>query len=250
MLSNLVFKPLLVSVFLLSFVLHADTNKEWEGQYVGFSLGYNKTEADFNTEIQSTTYFTNDTAQMNPILSKDLDENNLSGTIMWGINKQNQNLVYGLEADLSFSNYDKKSDTGNVIYASSPANTFRAQNEIKSNWLISLRPRIGYATKKSLFFISAGPALTYIDYTFRFEDTFSSLREKYHKKSWKLGIGASVGYEHILNNDWRIKMEYSYYTFNNIIDKKHQLKNDVNDGFNHNMDLKTNSFRIGFVKKF
>lgn len=253
MLLKSTYKLLLLSALFLPFcVVQAGTCEEWEGLYAGFSLGYNKTEADLDSEVQNTTYFTSpqDAPQMNPLLSEDIDEDNLSGSILLGINKQNKRLVYGLEMDLTFSNYEEKNDTGNIFYLSQPAHTFRIENELESNWLMSIRPRIGYATKKSLFFLSAGPVLTHIDYTFKFEETFNNDRDDFSEKDWEWGWSGSVGYEHILNNNWRLKVEYLYYRFNDIVDAKSQLATNTGDGFIHDMDLEINSFRIGFVKKF
>jgi outer membrane immunogenic protein len=229
----------------------AEANKEWEGPYIGFLLGYGNTKADLGTKVQQTTYFNlQDAQQMNkPILSKNLDDNDLNASITVGYNKQNKNLVYGLEADITFSNYHEKNDTGNIAYTSLPGRKFRVQNELKNDWLISITPRIGYATKKSLFFLSAGPALTHIDYKFKFEDERPE-NSGFSKKDWKFGWTGSIGYEHILNNNWILKMEYSYSKFNDIIDAKSQLSTTPADGFNHQMDLEINNFQIGFVKKF
>lgn len=244
-------KILLVATVLAPILIQASEIKKWEGQYLGFSLGINKTTADFNTKVQNTTYFISpeDSPQMDPILSRDLEENTLDGTITWGYNKQNKNLVYGIEADLTFSNYNEKANTGNITYLSAPA-TFKREHELKSNWLISLRPKIAYVKNDSMFFISAGPALAHIDYKFKFKETYKDDSDSFSDKSWKLGWSGSIGYEHILNNDWNLRMAYQYYNFNNVIDEKSQLSVNLADGFKHNMDLEINSFKIGFIKRF
>lgn len=250
MILKLILKQTLLVAFSFC-MIHAETNKQWEGPYIGFSLGYGKTKADFNSEGQQTTYFNAiDSEQMNePILSKNLDDNNLNGSLSLGFNNQNKNLVYGLEANISFLNYDEQNDTGYITYNSLPGRKFQVENELKNNWLISLAPRIGYANQNSLFFLSAGLAFTHIDYKFDFNDELPE-ESSFREKGWKQGWTGSIGYEHILSNGWNLKMEYSYSKFNDVIDGKSQLGTNSSDGFNHQMDLEINNFKIGFIKKF
>lgn len=244
-------KNILFILFLSYSFLNANSNKEWEGQYFGFAIGQGKIKTNSSITLQENGYFIDqDPGQLNPLASKDLTDSNAISSIIWGYNKQNQNFVYGVETDISFSNFRDENDTGNINYITMPAATFRIQSKIKSKYLISIRPRIGYATNKSLFTISAGPALTKIDYNFNFSDTHSPEYSSLNEQNWALGLSGSIGYEYLLSNDWRLKMDYLYYKFNSVVNKKSQLSNTPADGFNHDIDFEVNTFRIGFIKKF
>lgn len=243
-------KNILFVLFLSYSFLNANSNKEWEGQYLGFALGQGKAKANLNTILRENSYFNaQDLAQLNPLTSKNLTDSNVVGSIIWGYNKQNKSFVYGIETDFSFSNFKDTNNTGNRLYNSN-GDIFKIQSEIKSNYVLSIRPKVGYATKKSLFTISAGPALTQIDYNFKFNDSTGPNTDSLNEKKWALGLSGSIGYEYLLNNNWRLKLDYLYYKFNDVINKKSQLSNNPTDGFNHNIDFEVNTFRIGFVKKF
>lgn len=249
MLSNI--KNILFVLFLSYSFLNANSNKEWQGQYIGFAIGQGEIKTNSSITVQEKGYFVNeDPEQLNPLASENLTDSSAIGSIIWGYNRQNQNFVYGLESDISLSDFNDKNNTGNINYITMPASTFNIQSEIKSKYLISIRPRIGYATNKSLFTISAGPALTKVDYRFNFSDTNTPEYSSINEQKWALGLSAGIGYEYLLSKDWRIKMDYLYYKFNNVINKKSQLSNTSADGFNHNIDFEINTFRIGFIKKF
>ena len=116
-------------------------------------------------------FITTDPGQTDPEGSRDLEEGNIFGSLFWGMNSQLDNIVFGIEADLTVDSFDKKHDSGNITYITMPAATFAIQSRVSSEWMASIRPRLGYAFDKSLVCVSSGPALSLFDYRFKFTDT-------------------------------------------------------------------------------
>ncbi|MTI63386.1 outer membrane beta-barrel protein [Methylophaga sp.] len=241
-------------VFVLSFSSHpafAENQQVsyWQGGYAGFSLGAERSEADPTAEVKSQGYFTGDDfALVNPRASDDIEDNHAQGQLFWGYNHQSGNLVYGLEADLSFSDFKEKNAAGPVEYNTAPGDTFNVTTRVESDWAVNLKARLGYAHKKSLFYIAAGPSLRKFEYDFLFTDTFQPQRVNEDQDKWKLGWTASAGIEHRLMADWTVRLEYRYSAYNNVFDSDSTTLDYPNDGFEHELDLRSNSITLGISR--
>lgn len=229
----------------------AGSSPTWTGPYVGVAVGVSQGRADPTSRTKGNGYFiTTDPGQVDPQGSRNILENNLNGSLLLGYNHQAGHAVFGIEADLLLTDYNKTTRSGDINYFTVPAETFSVTTEVRSNWQVSLRPRIGYAREKSLFYVSAGPALTGFKYNFTFTDTngpeFSSIRENKVKLGWTFGLG----YEHKFLDGWSLKAEYLYSDFRSIIDESSSLRTVPADGFDNEVDYTTNNFRIALIKRF
>lgn len=227
------------------------SSSTWDGLYMGITVGASKGKANPTVHAKETTYFTlTDDDQIDPEASHNMDATNVAGSLFFGLNHQINNIVIGLEADVSLTDYNEKYSSGDITYITAPADTFSLSTKVKSNWAFSLRPRLGYAFKKSLLYISGGASMRKFEYDFTFSDTFL-LGEYVHmnKNKWKIGWIAGVGYEYKIYDNWSLRAEYFYSSYEDIIDTESDLRN-YSDGFTHKLDFTEHNFRIGLSIQF
>ncbi|XPV76036.1 MAG: outer membrane protein [Desulfovibrio sp.] len=222
----------------------------WDKPYAGIALGYAFGKADPTVNTQSNAYFNaQDIRQLDPLGSRDLEAENFTGTLFGGFNHQIDNFVIGLEGDFTLGNFDKEYDTGDIEYASLPGRNFNIESKVSSYWMASIRPRVGYSFDNSLISLSAGPALSEFEYTWKFRDGLPESNEL-SKNNVKLGWAAGISYEQIISDGWGLKFDFLHYDFDNIVDASSSLSANPTDGFNHHLDYQTNEIRLGVFKTF
>lgn len=253
--KNMIAATVFAALFATSQAYAGDeSSTTWNGQYAGFAAGASYGTADPNVHTRGSNYFIGtDASQLDPPASHTLKKTNASGSLYWGINRQAGNTVYGLEADLSLDSFDKQYGSGNMAALTLPGTTFAVTNRVKSDWSISLRPRLGYASDRSLFYISAGPSLRRFTYDFTYSDTtVFNTRISLSNRKWKLGWTAGAGYEFKLQDGWSLRGEYLYSFYRNIINTQSTLVTTfpTTDGFSHKLNFQEQKFRIGISKSF
>ena len=244
-----------VTALLLSGSVVAETvdssSSTWIGQYIGFTGGYSRGAADPTANAKANGYFiTTDPGQLDPVASHDIKAGNVSGTVFWGVNRQLDNILYGVEIDLYLTDYNERYRSGNITYLTQPAHTFEINSRVKSNIALSLRPRLGYITGDSLFYLSLGPVLRHFEYNFKFTDTFASEYADKSDEQWSLGWAAGLGFEQQLKGAWSLKVEYLHSSYDDIVDIESSLRTVPADGFKHSLEFKEQSFRVGFYRRF
>ena len=232
--------------------LAADSHEDWRGIYAGASLGLSKNDADLGVTTQYTqNYFVNqDHGQIKSAGTHAFKPTDLNGSVFAGNNWQSGNWVYGLEASVTFENFDEERNTPYTTYISAPAQSFRMDTSVVSYWNAKLQPRLGYAQKRSLFYVEAGPALTQIQYDLTFQD--KAVNNEYTHIStndFALGWSAGFGLEHKLKDNWSIKSGLSFTSFDNAVRANSNLKNYA-DGLKHDLDYSIINFQVGLVKRF
>jgi outer membrane immunogenic protein len=227
----------------------------WNGPYAGLALGVSRGQADVSGQALINGYFVaGDPEQLDPILSRDIDETSINGSLLAGLNHQFDNLVLGVEADLSLNSFDEGYSLTEIPYQTVPTDNFSTSTRIKSDWAGSLRARLGYARDSTLLYISGGPALARFDVDFSYSDRafggpkFLRAREKAVKLGWTAGLGL----EQRIDGDWSLKGEYLYSNFNNIFKETSTLTSlsNGNGDFSHDIDFETHNFRIAIVRHF
>ena len=151
------------------------------------------------------------------IIPANLGSGSTSGFIgggQLGYNWQQDNIVYGLEADLNYLDISKSySSTGTTnAYIGYFTNTSQSKSSI--NWLSTVRGRAGYAVDKALFYVTAGLAFgdtksssssigTDNNTTF---DVFSG-----SKSSVRFGGVIGAGAEYALSDKLSARLEAEYF---------------------------------------
>ena len=90
------------------------------------------------------------------------------------------------------------------------SNGFTVNSSVSSDWLITLRPRVGFAANNWLVYVTGGLAVANLKSNFSFTDTFAGATESASISKTKAGWTVGVGTEYALMNGWSVKAEYLY----------------------------------------
>lgn len=225
---------------------------DWSGGYVGAHVGYGWGK-------------TRDIDHPRPADSPEKELRGALGGIQAGYNWQfGNNIVFGAEADITFSGVKKNWD-GSVISASS---TYYTKDEIGTNGTI--RARLGYAVDRFMPYVTGGVALANLKHTLGCWDkaqasfppawTPSSSCDsratapgkgpfEISKSKNVVGYTIGAGAEYAVDNNWSIKAEYLYKDFGSnkvtIVDPNFPTFHSV-----RNFKTSSNEVRIGVNYKF
>lgn len=136
----------------------------WQGFYAGANLGY----------------------EWGTVSGASPEPSGIAGGIQGGYNWQQNQLVYGLEADLGLTSAD---------------DTF-APYKFSNPWFGTVRGRVGYAFDKVLAYATGGLAFGDLVAT----TTATGVDETKTEIGWTVGLGAEYGF----NANWSAKVEYLY----------------------------------------
>lgn len=106
---------------------------------------------------------------------------------------------------------DSQRQTG--AYNSSPTKTFSISQSFHTDWLATVRPRVGVTFDRLMVYGTGGVALTRFKYDEEFQDTFNPALASASLSQTRLGWTAGGGAEFLLREHWSIKGEYLYADF-------------------------------------
>lgn len=222
----------------------------WRGFYLGANAGYGFGRADNGLNINdgelTNCHFCDNVFVGGPTVdhlvaqdagSPRLKPHGFSGGIQLGYNWQVAHWVYGAEADFGVFRQHGTEDTSFVL----PGNTALAggggvcgvtgpetcignfATKLRTEWLLTVRPRLGYAAGDTLVYGTAGLAVMRLKYEQTYSDNIT-----YPLVAGSTGAGGYVqttssavragwviggGFERALRDHWSIKVEYLYLRF-------------------------------------
>lgn len=238
-----------MSVFVLvSGVTHAaGTQSAWSGFHVGISAGKHVTK-DRKVDISGSSVITNSQPSAVPYsLSLDLDKT--FGGLLGGYNWQSGAMVYGLEADYTFSEF--KDDTIHSPPGGFVVTTVSAS--VKN--LITLRGRIGYTPSNQwLFAFAGGLAAAKVKVSHNVDEFSGTGRQFYasdseYKLGWVLGLQANYA----VTRNLLIRHDYSYYDLGSSGDNRgYQTQPSSITDFADYSSIKINGslYRLSIIYKF
>lgn len=165
---------------------------KWSGFYIGaqFGGGLQLTEQTFTS----------------PTL---LDDNNYMGSGVMaggqlGFNYQSGPLVWGVEADLAWANFDGKDN----CVAGSPVSLLNCRT--KADFIGTAAVRLGAVVDRALIFVKGGAAVAHVKHEARFfAAPFAGAAADNTRWGWMFGTGL----EYALFSNWSAKVEYNYLDF-------------------------------------
>ena len=183
-----------------------------------------------------------------------VNSNGFTGGGQAGYNLQTGNIVWGVEVDFNYFGLTG-STSGSAVYPCCAPTTFTVNSSVKTDWLLTARPRIGYASGNWLFYATGGLAVTNLKGSFTFTDTFAAAAESASFNTTKVGWTAGAGVEVGLGGNWTAKAEYLYVDFGSVSVSSSNLVAPAGtawpmNGFTHNADLKANIVRAGLNYRF
>jgi outer membrane immunogenic protein len=179
----------------------------WSGFYAGLNAGAVFSQSSF--DLTASPFF----AAAAPFLSADgttrFNRTGFTGGAQAGYNWQSGAFVYGVEADI---NYTDVKSSGSVTRASLPflAAGSTISESSRSSWLITLRPRVGVTSGNALFYLTGGLAIA--DYSFSQGAVIPNCLCGVTGTVSKAKVGWTVGggIEYAVTPAWSVKGEYLY----------------------------------------
>jgi outer membrane immunogenic protein len=189
----------------------------WTGCYGGANGGGASAGSDFATTLHSGTYLSNpvDLAAVGYVGSGSANSSGVIGGVQAGCNLQSGNsgnFVYGLEADWAY--FDAKA-TFTPAGTLTTANAFTITNSLKTDWLATVRPRLGIAAGSSVIYITGGGAFAEARYSQAYLDTAPAIGSAAASRTvtgWTVG----AGFETTWTEHWTGKVEYLFAKFSSV----------------------------------
>lgn len=219
---------------------------DFSGGYFGLNAGGAWGDSDVATTVAAGTYFAGSSVtQINADGVENFRPNGWTGGAQVGYNWQNGSTVFGIEADIGALNLSESSVT-TTNYSCCVGSAYTLTQSVDTDWMGTVRGRLGVANGAALFYVTGGLAVTELKYGVNFTDTFAAatltggdISET--KYGWTAGVGAEWAM-----GPGRLKLEYLYADFGDV-----SSTSTVNGGVNsapgaHSADLIANIGRIGY----
>ena len=226
---------------------------DWSSWYVGLNAGANWGTANTTTNLMpGGSFFGACPGCLADFASKSnqsIGTSGFTGGVHGGYNWQSGNLLAGIELDFEYIGNNSTSR-----YAVGLQTNGGVTTNIKTDWLLTARPRLGVVANNWLFYGTGGLAVSKMKGSWSYSDTVNapcdceSASASTTKAGWTLGGGIETA----LPGGWSVGGEYLYVKFGNvsasgILTAGFTTQTDV---FNHSLDLKSNIVRARFSKKF
>lgn len=249
---------LLFAVFGVASIFAQSTNDNWTGYYAGGYVGVTHARPGINASTADVdtpdSYFARSSiAVINQDGARNVSSNGFTGGGQFGYNQQYGRIVVGAEVDFGFQQV-KKAVTATRTYPCCAPTSYTLDQEVKSNWLATFRPRIGVTAGKALFYATGGLALTDVRYDSVFTDTFDDALETGHIKKTRAGYTAGGGVEVRIAKRWSAKGEYLFSDFGRISAEGSEFTTSEDTWpdtvFTHAVKMKSHNVRFGVNYRF
>jgi outer membrane immunogenic protein len=209
---------ILTAIVLVALAPSAAAAASWEGFYVGGFAGPSQTQghATTTTVFSPTGYFaTTSVPAIATAGNQSTDGTGYNLGILAGYNWQfDENWVVGLEVDYGVNDTTSSASGGN-IYPCCTTTQFGIQSNVRTTWLFTARPRLGYVWDDWMAYVTGGLAVTDEKASFVFTDTFATAHEsgifKDTKTSWTIGGGIERNF-----NGISVRLEDLYADFGSV----------------------------------
>jgi outer membrane immunogenic protein len=225
----------------------------WTGFYVGGTAGWawGSFDPTSSTATVPAGEINADIPAINAAGMQSIKPGAFTGGFEAGYNWQPSNLLFGLEGDIESFHLSGGASTGPVLYHGG-AGTFTLTSNANTDWLATVRGRLGYAAGTWLFYATGGFAFTDLHGNFSFSETAFGGAETATLSGSKTGYTVGGGVEASLSRQWSVKAEYLFVDFGTV------SGGGVAAGgvlippypFAHTIDLKANLVRLGLNYHF
>jgi outer membrane immunogenic protein len=236
---------------------------DWSGFYLGGNLGAVTEASDLEAGVRAdTTYFNigTDSDQVVAAGSGTLRQERFTGGVVGGYNAQVGNILLGLEAGANVFDFND-SRTGTDIFISDPNIRFTFTQTVKSDWIATLRPRLGWAQENWLVYVTGGLAWTGMDFDFAYIDDnaqagsgLPGARARGSARATKTGWTVGAGGEYALSRNWSLTGQYLFTDFGSLHATAPLVPTPTLSEFSAVIDssvhLRTHLFLVGVTYRF
>lgn len=192
----------------------AAQDQDWSGFYVGANAGASWGDTALDLKVQGpngpVALPPADVGIINQVGAEDGNKTAFTGGVQGGYNYQTGNWVLGLETDFGFFDLDqKRTNAYRSGVLTNPQVTYALDQRVKTDWIWTLRPRVGYAWGPWMGYVTGGLATTETKFTTTLQDNRLPQNVAAFEKSdtdtgWTGGLGAAYRFNtHIaLHGDW------------------------------------------------
>lgn len=245
-----------------------NTGDDWTGVYAGGYVGitHSRPTLSTSTVYSDTGYFANSSVTaINADGTRRVSGNRFTGGGQFGYNKQFGRIVVGAEADFGAQQVSKGFTVTREYPCCSPT-AYTINQEVKSDWLFTARPRVGVTAGKALIYGTGGLAVTNVKYSASFTDTYASAVESAEIDKTKAGYALGGGVEVKVSKRFSVKGEYLFSDFgketvtsNNLTSQgggSEELNGVIGtqtwpaNVFTHSVKLQNHNFRFGVNYRF
>ena len=217
----------------------------WTGFYIGGNAGYGWADANDSMDLGGS-WLTDGTGDNVPVTQRgngQLKPNGFTGGIQAGFNYQTGQWVFGIEADANYFRMKKDFSSGPFTNPAS-GDSYTVTSSFESNWLITVRPRLGYAVDRFLVYATGGLAVA----NQKFSQNITQLNVVFTQagsvSDTTVGWTAGAGFEYAFGDRWSVKAEYLYVDLGSV---SFSASGDTDSSYtgSHSAHLKANIVRAG-----
>lgn len=185
---------------------------QWTGCYAGINGGGGAGSSDFTASVGPGTWLVGgDPAEASNDGTGSANNSFWLGGGQAGCNWQSGTVVVGIEGDYdAFSSTSAFFNNTNVLPTS--GNAFVIGQSLKSDYMATVRPRIGIAADRNFAYVTGGAAFSNADYTISYSDAGGGVGSASASKQLT-GWVAGAGWEYAFADHWTLRFEYLYAAF-------------------------------------
>ena len=227
---------------------------DWTGFYVGANAGASWGDTSLHSRVEQGGGIViippAERDLINADLASDDNETGFTGGLQAGYNFQSGSWVFGLETDVGWMDIGQsRSKTYQSPVLISPPVTLTVRQEVSTDWVWTLRPRIGYASGPYMIYGTAGLAASRISVDASFADSrlppnAGNFSESDSKFGWTAGIGGAYAF----NENWSVRGEWLYTDFGTV--RNTWVTPNGYAAFTTEADTRANLLRVGVDYKF
>ncbi len=232
---------------------------DWSGFYAGGNIGAAINAYDLSGGVApgpfATAYFNapSDLTQIGAASGGSANQSSFTGGVVGGYNAQYGNILLGLEAGANaFDGDAQQSVTATII--SSPTAQFTLTQTVKSDWIATLRPRLGWAEANWLVYLTGGLALTRVDIDVAYSDNNGAgARGRGSASATKAGWTLGAGGEYALDRNWSLTGQYLFADFGSVdaaTTVTHPTFSALSSVIDSSAELRTNLILVGATYRF
>jgi outer membrane immunogenic protein len=188
---------------------------QWSGCYLGGNIGGGASGTNFTSMVDPGTHLVGgDAASVGADGSGSGDDSSFLGGGQAGCNLQSGFVVFGLEGEFDYfqSNPQFSNNTNTLGDGVTP---FTVSQSLTTDFLATVRPRIGIAANRNLAYVTGGVAFTRASYTESYVDGAVPAGNGSASSGSKSLVGwtAGAGWDYALADHWILGFEYLFASF-------------------------------------
>lgn len=181
----------------------------WSGFYLGGFGGYTHGSTEIDPNLYDLWNAYPDKGPLEAAAAHDLDLHGALAGGLIGYNWQLHHLVLGLEASGAYSWLRNSSNTGTFLVPAT-GNTYSIPTSLKTHYLATFGPRIGYSFCRWMPFVTGGLAVGDIDFEQTIIEHNIVFNDRARSSDTNVGWTVGGGLEYAITNHWRLRGQYGF----------------------------------------